>query len=340
MYMTNLELNTAIFNKLNDCATSVFQRSGLRGTYTAHELSKLGIGSCLNAFHISIGSFTCKVEEPTIFKVLSDFSKINGFRLNKFQRKFEDFKILGHVSFPNSAKHLRKFVDAKDVIGMRNFIQIDFCMNQAYAYTPECFLEVPFSFNGDFHETVYVQNDFIQKLGTDFNVVKDEKTNSVFLQNANDRIKVFNDANIRKCNFFSFLSSQMYNEKLIFKFDVKNLKFFFKSIKKDDTDIFIAIHIKKGEQNAILSFNDRVLKVDLLETSKVSFYFKITKKNLERLCLSNGMFLFSKKNLGYICSKTKEFGNIVISSFVTEADEIKKQIEDEDKKFLLYGIEM
>ena len=52
------------------------------------------------------------------------------------------------------------------------------------------------------------------------------------------------------------------------------------------------------------------------------------------------MFLFSKKNLGYICSKTKEFGNIVISSFVTEADEIKKQIEEEDKKFLLYGIEM
>lgn len=173
--MTNLELNTAIFNKLNDCATSVFNRSGLSGTYTAHELSKLGIGSCLNVFDFSIGSFTCSLKESEIFKVLSDFSKINGFRLNKFQRKFEDYKILGQVSFPNSAKHLRKFADAKDFRDMRNFIQLDFCMNQAYAHTSECFLEVPFSFNGTFSGKVEVQTNFIQKLGTDFEVVEDKK---------------------------------------------------------------------------------------------------------------------------------------------------------------------
>lgn len=142
--------------------------------------------------------------------------------------------------------------------------------------------------------------------------------------------------NVSKHDFFSFLTYQMYNEQLIFKFDVKYLKLFFKSIKNDNTDSCISFEINKGEQNAKLSFCDKVQKADLLEASKVDFYFKITKKNLERLCFSNGIFLFSKNNLGEMCSKTKDFGNIVINSFVYE----EKQIEEEDKKFLLYGIEM
>lgn len=336
--MTQLELNTAIFNKLNDCATSVFNSSGLSGSYTANELTKIGLGSN-EVFKISIGSFYCEIEDYSIFKVLCDFAKMNGFRLKKFMRNFEDFKVLGHLTFPKSAKCLYKFGDADDNRFQLNSIQLNFGINQAFAWSKKSFIETPFFFNGSFSKRVIAPLNFIQIVGTDFDVVKAKK-GVIFFQNGTKRCKV-EIIDEKGSDYFHFMARLKYNEQLIFKFDVNRLKSFFKTIKNIPSNYDnVTIEINKWECNALLSYNGVRLTTKLLEIPKYDFNFKISLENFERLCMTNGVLLFKKfpADLNF-CSRTKEGGIIVIRT--EERDNTCSQkIITEDKQFLLYGIEM
>lgn len=339
--MTNLELNTAIFNKMNDCVTSLLNESELYGSFSLSELQKEKLGSPFDFFEIKIGNFSCKIAQDAIFQTLKRFAEVNGFRVKKFTKEYIIPKNnLGYVVLPKSISNLCKFVSNDDFKPHFTNIRFDFGINFAYITNDFVFTAIPFDYYGKFEGSLFLSSKDLKCVGLNFYLMKDSKNGKFFFQSPKGKAYA-SGLDIKRLNFIPFMSELKYNPKFILKLDLKGLKSFYKIVKKEKPKSIVCIDFTKNCYNSTLSCNGFSANIASSTILNEDLTLRLFKEDFEAICYSNGRVYANSLN-ETICCTNNDKAIIAIAQQKAETDNSEEEIlkiREEHKKFLSIFLE-